>query len=199
MRTDPDDHARAPDRRVARSRAALLAAAVRLVSERATTAVPITDLAEAADVSRQLVYQHFGDRDALLVAAALDLAGRELPATRDGGAPDRSGLVAALRHFVDHRAFYRAMLSGPCAFALTRALGELLAPANRRTLAGLVDPEVTPDTLDDLALFVTGGMGSLVNAWVLSDGPGLDSEEFAERVQRLWRGLGLRPRAGAAR
>jgi AcrR family transcriptional regulator len=49
-----------------------MAAAVRLVSERGTTALPVTDLAEAADVSRQLVYLQFGDRDALLVAAAAD-------------------------------------------------------------------------------------------------------------------------------
>jgi AcrR family transcriptional regulator len=66
------------DRRVRRNRAALMAAAVRLVSERGTTALPVADLADAADVSRQLVHLQFGDRDALLVAAATDLVEREL-------------------------------------------------------------------------------------------------------------------------
>jgi AcrR family transcriptional regulator len=47
---------------------------VACVSERGTTAVPVTDLADAANVSRQLVYLQFGDRDSLLVAAAVDLA-----------------------------------------------------------------------------------------------------------------------------
>src|SRR5947208_1875807 len=102
-----------PDRRVERSRAALMAAAVRLVAERGTTAIPVTDLAEAANVSRQLVYLQFGDRDALLVAAAADLVRRELVPEAD----DRSGMVATARHFARHRSFYRAMLTGSCAFA----------------------------------------------------------------------------------
>ena len=78
-----------------RSRAALLAAAVRLVSERGTTAIPVTDLAEAADVSRQLVYLQFGDRDALLVAAAADLVTRELRRTpRPARTPPRELAMA---------------------------------------------------------------------------------------------------------
>ncbi|MFD0487807.1 helix-turn-helix domain-containing protein [Saccharopolyspora spinosporotrichia] len=52
------------DRRVRRSRAALMRAAVELVTERGTAAVTLSDIAEAADVSRRVVYQHFGDRDA---------------------------------------------------------------------------------------------------------------------------------------
>ncbi|QFZ24332.1 TetR/AcrR family transcriptional regulator [Saccharothrix syringae] len=173
-----------------RSRAALLAAAVRLVSERGTSAVPVTDLAEAADVSRQLVYQHFGDRDALLVEAALDLVRHELLAPRDG-APGRLAVLAAVRHFADHRAFYRAVLSGPCAFALTRALGDLLAPVNRHVVRAAVGGGVRPDTLDDLAAFVTAGTGAVINAWLLSDRPHLDAEEFTDRLLRLWGGLGL--------
>lgn len=172
-----------------RTRSALLAAAVRLVSERGTTAVPVTDLAEAAELSRQLVYQHFGDRDALLVAAALDLAERELVPPEDG--LGRPGVLTAVRHFADHRAFYRAMLSGSCASALIGALGELLAPLNRDLVrpAGADAPD--PGTLDDLALFVTAGTGAFINAWLLSDEPHLDVEAFTDRLLRLWRGLGL--------
>ncbi|MGA6161658.1 TetR/AcrR family transcriptional regulator [Amycolatopsis magusensis] len=177
---------RPPDRRVARSRAALFAAAVRLVTERGTTAVPITELAEAADLSRQAVYLHFANRDEVLVAAAADLARREMAGAGEGGG--RSALLAAVGHFAGHREFYRAMLSGPCAFALTRALGDLLAPVNRHLLGTLVD--VAPGTLDDLAVFVTGGMGALINAWLLDEAHP-DPEEFADRLARLWRGLGL--------
>jgi len=49
-----------------------------LVTERGTAAVSLSDIAEAADVSRRVVYQHFGDRDTLLLEAGLDLARREL-------------------------------------------------------------------------------------------------------------------------
>jgi AcrR family transcriptional regulator len=68
------------DRRVRRSRAALFRAAVELVGEQGTSNVAVSELAAAADVSRQLVYQQFGDRDTLLLEAALDLARRELTA-----------------------------------------------------------------------------------------------------------------------
>src|SRR5690348_11206945 len=97
---------RAPDRRVLRSRSALMRAAVALVAERGTTAVSISDIAEAADVSRQLVYLQFGSRDALLLEAALALAGGELlPQLR--AAPEestgRGRALATARHFADHR------------------------------------------------------------------------------------------------
>ncbi|WP_063001657.1 TetR family transcriptional regulator [Nocardia mikamii] len=61
-----------------RTRAALLDAAVRLVSERGTTSVTVTELADAAGVSRQVVYLQFGDRDSALPAAAMDMAEREV-------------------------------------------------------------------------------------------------------------------------
>ena len=76
MQLDVPAESVALDRRVRRSRAALMAAAVRLVSERGKTDIPITELAEAADVSRRVVYLQFADRDTLLVAAALDLVRR---------------------------------------------------------------------------------------------------------------------------
>lgn len=114
----------AKDRRVRRSRAALIQAAIALVTERGTAAIPISDIAAAADVSRQLVYQHFGDRDALLLEAALDLARTELlPRFADVASPEgRERALALTRHFAEHRVFYRAMLNSSSAYALTKAL-----------------------------------------------------------------------------
>ncbi|MEV4115796.1 TetR family transcriptional regulator [Nonomuraea sp. NPDC049695] len=169
-----------------RSRAALMAAAVRLVSERGTTALPITDLADAADVSRQLVYLQFGDRDALLVAAAADLVERELiPEVEDGGAPRRARMLAMARHFARHRPFYRAMLSGSCAFPMTRALnrlfGSLVTPAGVREVFGDLDEA----TAQDLAAVFTGGTGTIVNDWVIDADEPLDPEELTDRLMRL--------------
>lgn len=74
------------DRRVLRSRSALMRAAVSLAVERGTTNITVSDIAEAADVSRQLLYQQFGDRDRALAAAG---------------------------HFARHRSFYRPMRLRP--------------------------------------------------------------------------------------
>ncbi|HVV12242.1 TetR/AcrR family transcriptional regulator [Amycolatopsis sp.] len=184
---------RSQDRRVLRSRTALLDAAVRLVSERGSTSVSITDLAQAADVSRQLVYLHFGDRDALLVAAALELVRRELPldTVRAGPPVGRPAVLAAVRHFARHGAFYRAMLTGSCAFALTSALTEVLAPVNREIVRGFAGADQDGEALDDLAIFVTGGSGAIINAWLLAGAE--DPGECTDRLLRLWRGLAGKP------
>jgi AcrR family transcriptional regulator len=176
--------------RAVRSRAALFAAAVELVSGRGSANVPVTDLAEAAGVSRQLVYLHFADRDALLVAAAIDLARRELVLGEQSG---RAAVLATARHFAAHRAFYRALLTGPCAFALTTALTDLLAPGNRQVARALFGDQVPAATADDLAVFLTGGAGALINAWLLGDEDPLNPEKLTDRLVRLMHTLGGLP------
>jgi AcrR family transcriptional regulator len=174
------------DRRVLRSRAALMAAAVRLVSERGTTALPVGDLSDAANVSRQLVYLQFGDRDALLVAAAADLVERELiPEVGDDSAPRHARVLAMARHFARHRPFYRAMLTGSCSFPMTRALNRLFG--SLITMAGLreVFGDLDDDTARDLATMITGGTGSIVHDWVVDADDPLDPEELTDRLLRL--------------
>ncbi|MFI7636073.1 TetR/AcrR family transcriptional regulator [Nonomuraea sp. NPDC049400] len=174
------------DRRVRRSRAALMAAAVRLVSERGTTALPVADLADAANVSRQLVYLQFGDRDALLVAAAADLVERELmPEVADGGAPHRARVLAMARHFARHRPFYRAMLTGSCAFPMTRALNELFGSLVTTTRLREVFGDLGETTARDLTALITGGTGTIVNDWLIDADDPLDPEEVADRLVRL--------------
>lgn len=163
-----------------------MAAAVRLVTERGTTALPVADLTDAANVSRQLVYVQFGDRDALLVAAAADLVERELiPEVGDGGAPHRTRVLAMARHFAGHRPFYRAMLTGSCAFPMTRALnrlfGSLVTPARLREAFGDLDET----TAQDLAALITGGTGAIVNDWVIDADDPLDPEQLTDRLLRL--------------
>lgn len=180
--------ARAADRRVRRSRAALMGAAVALVAERGTTAVTVSDIAEAADVSRQLIYQQFGDRDTLLLEAALDLAQRELvqripqASAKPSG---RAGVLAVAGHFARHRSFYRAMLTGPCAFGLSRALNGLFGQFNEQLVHRLSDRPLSPELVEDLTGFLTGGSAAVFNAWVI-DGPDpLDAEAFADRLMRM--------------
>ena len=174
----------AKDRRVRRSRAALIQAAIALVTERGTAAIPISDIAAAADVSRQLVYQHFGDRDALLLEAALDLARTELlPRFADVASPEgRERALVLTRHFAEHRVFYRAMLNSSSAHALTKALSGLIIPVNRRAIDAQFAEEYDPQELDDLAVFVTGGGATVVNAWVTDADDPLDPEDLADRL-----------------
>lgn len=187
MRADWTTEAPAKDRRVRRSRAALMRAAVELVSERKSAAVTVSEIAEAADVSRQVLYQQFGDRDALLLEAALDLVRRELlDAFPDIASPEdeHASLLALARHFAGHRHFYRALLTGASAFALNQALTGVFLPLNRQHLARALGDRLDARGLDDLATFLTGGAGAVVNAWVVEGPEPLDPEEFADRLTR---------------
>lgn len=174
------------DPRVRRTRAAVLRAAFDLVSERGTTAVTISEIAEAADVSRRVVYQHFGDLDTVLLEAGLDLARRELlecAAEPQEPADARAGALAVTRHFAEHRVFYRALLTGSCAYALDRGLISLLLPANRQAIEQVHGGRLSPQAVDDLAAFITGGAGSFVTAWVVEGAP--DPEAFTDRLMAL--------------
>ncbi|WP_007514170.1 MULTISPECIES: TetR/AcrR family transcriptional regulator [Pseudofrankia] len=184
-----------------RSRSALFAAAVRLVSERGTADVPVTDLAEAADVTRKVIYTQFGDRESLLVEAAVDLVNRELfPRLEDGAEAEGLGALAVARHFARYRSFYRPMLSGSCAFAMTRALNSAFSsfqgPAMRRLFG-----ELDQDAVDDLAAFFMGGTAAIVNDWLFYGADPLDPEELADRMLRLVSVLtgGQHPRADRGR
>ena len=174
----------ARDRRVRRSRSTLMHAAVTLVTERETADVPVSDIAEAADVSRGLVYQQFRDRDTLLLAAALDLAQRELlPRVTDGPDP-RAQTLALARHMAEYRPFYRAVLASPCGFALSRALGGLFLPLNRQAIRMMFGERLDARTTEDLALFLTGGWGAFVDTWVVDAPDPLDPAEFTDRLLR---------------
>jgi AcrR family transcriptional regulator len=175
----------AKDRRVRRTRAALLGAAIALVSDRGTANVPVSDIADAAGVSRQLVYLHFGDRDALLLEAALDLARREL-AGPWGNDPceaiGRERALAVTRHFAAHRRFYRAMFETASAHSLNQVVSLLLAPLRSDSLKARFGSLLPPRVADDLGVFITGGGIALVHAWTASGEKALDPEEMADRL-----------------
>ncbi|MFF1609989.1 TetR/AcrR family transcriptional regulator [Amycolatopsis sp. NPDC058278] len=188
MEADWTTEAPAKDRRVRRSRAALMRAAVELVSERDSTAVAVSEIAETADVSRQVLYQQFGDRDTLLLEAALDLVRRELlDNLPDDRTPDgeRASMLALGRHFAAHRRFYRALLTSSSAFALNKALTGLFLPINRQHTARLLGRRLDERGVEDLAAFLTGGAAAVVNTWVIEGPEPLDPEEFTGRLMRI--------------
>jgi AcrR family transcriptional regulator len=166
----------------------MMRAAVELVSAQGTSNVTVSRIAEAADVSRPLVYQQFGDRDSLLLAAALDLAERELVplAKADPTAPgQRDRILAGARHFAQYRSFYRAMLTGPCGYALVKAQTELLVPFNQRIVHQMPGGHRDPDLVADLAGFVTAGAAGVFNTWIVEGDDPLDPEAFTDRLMRM--------------
>lgn len=148
-------------------------------------------------MSRQLVYLQFGNREVLLLEAALDLTRRELlPHLQDASdeLTGRDRALATARHFANHRSFYRAMLTGSCAFALNEALNGLFYPLNRQFAKRLLGEGHELKAVDDLATFLTGGGAAIFNSWLIEGEDPLDPEHFADRLMRT-----LSVLSGAAR
>ncbi|MGV9678452.1 TetR/AcrR family transcriptional regulator [Nocardia sp. NPDC003482] len=174
------------DRRVQRTRTALFEAVVRLVSERGTTSIAVTDLADAAGVSRQVVYLQFGDRDALLAAAAMDLTERELyPLFSDlSEATLRSRILSAATFLAHHHRFYRPLVTGSGAFALRIAASRSFAALHRRASLPVLEA-LSPATRAAAATFVVGGTMAVIDDWLLAADGEPDPRVLTERLTAL--------------
>jgi AcrR family transcriptional regulator len=182
------------DPRVRRSRAALMTAAVRLVTERGTTAIPLTDIAAEANVSRQVVYQHFAHRDRLLVETTIDLIRRELiPRLQvEIAVPAPSAYriaFASAEHFLGHRAFYRALITGSCSYAVSEAIADLYRPFHVRLVHDGLGPDVDPALLEHLVTFLVAGDDALIADYVVNDPEDVEAQEVAARVAAVQKAL----------
>ncbi len=157
------------DRRVLRTRTALFAAAVRLVSARGSTSIPVTELADAAGVSRQVVYLQFGDRESLLVAAAMDLWERELyplfPDLRQDTM--RTRMLSAADHLAEYHRFYRALITGSCAFALRAAATQSFRSLHSKAAIPVFD-DIPAQHLAVAGTFLVGGVMAVIDDWLLT-------------------------------
>ena len=114
------------DRRIERTRAAVVAATVALVADRGAQ-VGMTEIADAAGVSRKAVYENFGSRDQVLRSTTESLL-HEVPlepeaAQAGGRSPWDAVLPPIARHVEQFRSFYRAVLSGPGCFMVREQRG----------------------------------------------------------------------------
>lgn len=114
-----------PDRRSARTRAALLKAFQELLLEQGHEAMTVAQVADRANVGRSTLYEHFRTRDDLL-RASLRLP-FELLAGSAGPGCDQQGLAGLLRHFRSHAGVARVLLAQPLRSRIARVLAELLA------------------------------------------------------------------------
>ncbi|MBW4721346.1 TetR/AcrR family transcriptional regulator [Saccharothrix obliqua] len=178
------------DPRVRRTRALLRSAALELVSERDVESLTIADIAERADVNRATVYQHFKDRDTLLLNAMEEEVGRlaraaaRCPLTRHGGGTPAE-LVELFRHVEANATLYRAMLGST---GTARFINEL-----RGLLAHEVAVQIhAAATTGDEALtrlrahYLAGAFIGAFTQWV-SDPQRISAEQAADEVWDLMR------------
>lgn len=156
-----------------------------LVSARGSAAIPMSDIAAAAKVSRKAAYQQLGDRDALILQTALDLLTRQLLPSLEPLPRGRARVLTIARHFAEHRAFYRPVLLGAAGLSLIRELAHLLAPLTRESLTLQFGDTVSAATITDLTTTYVGGSTAMLITWLVEDPETLDPSGFTDRYFRV--------------
>ena len=185
----------------AERRAQLLDVAVETFSKQGYADTSMNDIAEAAGVTKPVLYQHFASKRELFLELLRDLGGRlgdELAAAMaEAGSPRRQveqGMRAYFNWVADHRDGFDLL------FADTRSEPEFVHEATRlaNAIAGNVAAAIVVDGLDEdrrrLLAFGVVGLAERVSRQWLRGGVDLGPEELATLVADLaWGGLrGLR-------
>jgi AcrR family transcriptional regulator len=159
------------DRRVARTRATLHHALLRLIVERGYDAVSVQDICEAADIGRSTFYAHYTGKDDLKrsgldhLKAALKGHGEGLRFTR--------ALFAHGRDFAGHYQVLKTGLGATVSLeALQTVLFELVAEA--------LPAEGTRFERDLRVRFVAGALISVLTWWL--DGGAVESPETVDAL-----------------
>lgn len=182
------------DRRVRRSRRAIIEAFERLIMSCELDEITVSALAREADVDRKTFYQHFGTIDGLLDAIADQTVSEILDeveeAVGDGGpSGDRAWLHAffdaLMRNLSEdlilEQRYYEHIPSELLFERLSRPLMRQIVDR------GLVSGTLTGDDLEMLLSFGLGGLFSLYRWWFLSD-RSIPLEEVTRRAGLLVEG-----------
>ncbi len=172
------------DPRVRRTRQALVDATCTLIENQAGADVSIAEIARQAGVSRQALYQHYHDREALLADAAVRRMDAALNESGRQTAGERAH--ALLCHLRACESFYRPVLEASAAGFyqhledyMAGNFAEILRSPQRDAL---VRPE-DAGGIDTLARFVAGGTLAFIRRWLAQ--PAEEAASPAEAARQL--------------
>ncbi len=153
------------DPRAERVRTKLRDAALALAHERPVDQLTVADIVDRAGVSRQVFYQHFGDRDDAIAyaftvafaAAAGDIAGDA-----------RARILALFDFAAEHRAMYRNVVPSAVTLRVVAAFREELAPACEQIAAeGMrAVTDIAGLTPESVSRFLVGGFIEVLRSWM---------------------------------
>ncbi len=176
----------------------LLDTALTVFSDRSYHAVSMDEVAEAAGVTKPVLYQHFGSKRALYLELLSDVGaqlGEALAkATAQAASPHEQverGFRAYFRFVQDHEAAFRLLFSGgarrdPEFRHAARRVEDGLA----QVVASLIDADIDDDHRHQLAYGVVGLAEATSRHWLSRPAGRTDPEVLAKRMAQLaWAGL----------
>jgi AcrR family transcriptional regulator len=137
-----------------------------MAHERPVDQITVGDLVSRAEVSRQVFYRHFRDRDDA-VALAITHAFSEAVTERVGdGARDR--ILQLFAFAADHRAMYRNVVPSAVTQHVVTTFRDALVPACERIAAqGMaVLATIAPLPADAVTRFLVGGFMEVLRSWM---------------------------------
>lgn len=160
------ERGRSADPRAERVRARLRDAAFSLPHERPVDEITVGDLVARAEVSRQVFYRHFRDRDDA-VAQAFIHAFAEAVAERDG-ADARTRIVELFAFAADHASMCRNVVPSTVNQHVLAAYRDaLIAPCRQIAAQGMaVLDRVAPLPEQAVARFLVGGFMEVLRSWM---------------------------------
>lgn len=182
----------------ARRRQQLLDVALRVFAERGFHPTSMNDLAEAAGVTKPVLYQHFGSKRELYLELLDDVGGRLRvaigKATSEAASPREQvqrGFAAYFHFVAEHQAAFQVLFGGG-----TRRDEEFAGYARRveetiaDTIATLIEVEGLPEAERRLLAYGIVGLAEGTSRhWLRDHTPG-DPDLLAARVAELaWAGL----------
>jgi AcrR family transcriptional regulator len=175
------------DRRVRRTRKAVLDAFSALVLDRRYDEIRVADIAGEADVGRSTLYQHFTGKDEIFLqsmAGILDVLAGTVEDDFDPGP-----LEHVLGHFLENRTLARYLFSGPPGSVLTpRIARELAARIETRLGDRCREQGLEPSLpLPLIAAHLGEAQLALVRGWLAGD-ERCDAKELAAGMRASVRG-----------
>lgn len=166
------------DPRAERIRSRLRAAAFALAHERPVDHITVGDLVARAEVSRQVFYRHYRDRDDAVAAAITD-AFTEAVAEVDG-ADARTRILGLFDFAAGHRTMYRNVVPSTVTRHVVRTFRDALLPAceDIATEGMSVVSAIAPLPADSVSRFLVGGFMEVLRSWMEDQ----DGTDLVERV-----------------
>jgi AcrR family transcriptional regulator len=153
------------DPRAERVRARLREAAFALAHERPVDQLTVGDIVARAEVSRQVFYQHFRDRDDA-VATAFTVA--FAAATVDIGGDARARILGLFDFAAEHRSMYRNVVPSAVTQRVVTAYRAELVPACEEiaTQGMPVVTRIASLTPESVSRFLVGGFMEVLRSWM---------------------------------
>jgi AcrR family transcriptional regulator len=184
------------DRRVVRTRDVLGDALVALMQEKPFESITVQHVLDRAGVSRSTFYEHYEDKNDLLLSDAAEFFEAMSTALSKHG--DKSNRVAPVEEFFAHvaeqRQFHDALVASGKIQDLWEMGEEYFARGIEQRLAELPGVRAMPPPRPAaLARAFAGALFSLLSWWIQSD-PEMSAAQMDELFHRLvWSSVGVSP------